>query len=145
MTDHAHLAQYSPPELALSPALRNNTTVNGLVIDMRGYDAVEFVIAVGATDTTVSAKVQRDDNAAFSSPTDIPGAAVTQFTATDDDKAAVISVFRPAERFVRISVTVGSGTTGANVGVVARKYVAFGPSATPKNPLAKEHVLVAEG
>lgn len=104
----------------LNPQSGNNTTLNGSSVDMAGWDGAFFVVMVGATDTTVDAKLQ--DSADDTTFADISGASLTQWSATDDNKAKAIDIWRPSRRYVRPVVTIGAGTTGAVVSVLAVRY-----------------------
>jgi hypothetical protein len=98
------------PFLALSPqSIAASSAVNGTIVDLQGWSGVVFILALGAVDGTQDMKAQSDDAVGFGSPTDITGAAITQVTATGDDKIYVLDVPRPAERFVRCVVTNGAG------------------------------------
>lgn len=99
-----------------------SSAVNGNGVDMQGYEGVLFVLAVGALDGTQDMKVQGDDNSGFSSPTDITGAAITQVSATGDNKLYLLDVYRPTERFVRSVVTNGAGAVADFQGVIAMRY-----------------------
>jgi len=108
--EHTLIAQAMPP--ASSSAGRN-----GNAIDMMGWDGCDFILEVGdiAATGTLNAKVQKDTVSAFSSPTDITGAAITALAASDDNKTFVISVCEPSERYLRIVVTaaVAASISGA--------------------------------
>lgn len=104
----------------VNPQTGNNTTVNGTAVDMAGWDGVYFVVMVGATDTTVDAKLQ--DSADGTTFADISGASLSQWSATDDNKAKAIDIWRPSRRYVRPVVTIGAGTSGAVVAVLAVRY-----------------------
>lgn len=108
----------------VAPQTVDNAAVNTDAVDLSKFNRAVFILSVGATDTTVDFKLQSDDNSNFSSPTDIPGKAVTQFSATDDNKIALIEIAAEEigaakERYVRGRVTVGDGTTGAVISVIA--------------------------
>lgn len=123
------------------PQSANNTTLNGASVDMAGWDGVSFIIMVGATDTTVAMKAQSSsDNATFS---DISGASITTYSATDDNQAAILDLWRPGSRYVRPVVTVGAGTSGAVVAVLAVRY--RGSGLRPPALGVKELVKVALG
>ena len=98
--------------LALSPqSIAASSSANGNTVDTQGWDGVLFVLALGAVDGTQDMKAQSDDNSGMSSPTDITNAAITQVTASGDDKIYMLDVWRPGERFVRCVVTNGAGAT----------------------------------
>ena len=115
-----------------------STATNGNGVDMQGWSGVLFVLNLGATDGTVDMKAQRDDNSGFSSATDITGAAITQVTATGDNKLYMLDVWRPSERYVRAVVTTGAGATADQLGVTAIRY-----RGTGRFPIS-QHSSVAE-
>ena len=124
MNPHSSLADNVAAALGLNPqAVAASTTVTGAAIDMQGWDGVLFTLQKGAGDKTTDAKIQRDDNSGFSSATDISGAAITQIAGGTTNLAVGIDVLRPAERYVRISVTTGAGGATSNqVAAMAFRY-----------------------
>lgn len=136
---HGFLEDVAPAERALDPASYAAAT-NGVAIDMRGYEAVRFVLAIGAGAFTKDAKVQRDDNSGFSSATDITGAAIVQVAAGGVNQAFVIDVVEPKERYVRLVFTPGGAVIA---GAVAEKYAKAGQ--LPPTALATQSVKVYEG
>lgn len=115
-----------------------STATNGTGVDMQGWEGVLFVLNLGATDGTVDMKAQRDDNSGFSSATDITGAAITQVTASGDNKLYLLDVYRPSERYCRVVVTTGAGATADQLGVEAIRY-----RGTGRFPIT-QHSTVAE-
>jgi hypothetical protein len=142
----AYLHDTSPPEEGLEAQAVGAATVTGLAIDTLGYEGVEFVIHVNGGNRAIDAKVQRDDAAGFASPTDITGAAITQIAGGTAKATKVISVYKPAERYVRISVTGSGGSTNRTVAAIARKYGPSGGAAAryPVAGLCDETVEVGE-
>jgi hypothetical protein len=110
--------------MALAPALRDNTAATGTSFDMSGYSGIAYILILGAIDITVDFAVH--DSANDSTFALITGASATQFTATDDNKIAVVEVWRPTERYVRPVVTVGDGATGAYCAVVGAAFARNG-------------------
>src|SRR5574338_18428 len=102
--------------------LLNNGNVTGTAVDMQGYDGCMFVLALGTIDATVDMQISRCATAGFSTVTAITGAAMTQLSATGDGSIVCVDVYRPTQRFVRASITIGSGTTGAQLQCSAIKY-----------------------
>lgn len=105
---------------AINPALVNNTTASTGWVDARNCTHIFAFVAIGVTDTTVDAKLQKATSSGGAGVTDVSGAAITQLSATDDNKQASISI-DPSElatgsyTHVRLLVTVGNGSTGAYV------------------------------
>jgi hypothetical protein len=127
---------------AMAPA-SSSTARNGSAIDMQGWDGCEFILEVGdiASTGTLNAKVQKDDNSSFSSPTDITGAAITQLGDTGDNTVIIISVREPSERYLRIVVT--AATAASISGVTAIRFSAHG--AVPPTQAASQVVVVGPG
>ena len=114
----------------INPAERVNTTTNSTAIDLGKFHQAMFILQVGNTDTTIDFKLQ--ESASTSSGfTDISGKAVTTFTATDDNKQAIINLdsseMGSSKRYVRGVITTGSGTACV-VGMVA---LGFSPRFRP--------------
>lgn len=104
----------------------NNSSANGADLDMAGWDGVLFVLNLGATDATVDMVAQSSASGGGAGYANITGAAISQISATGDNRIVAIDVWRPTNRFVRSRVTVGAGTTGADFGVLAIQYKATG-------------------
>ena len=128
---------YAPVSLAAS-------TVTSSVSDMLGWDGILYLIELGVISAggTFDAKVQRDDNSGFSSATDISGAALTQVTQAGggSSKLYCIQVYRPSERYLRLSMT--EGTAAALVGVTAVQY--RGQGLLPATQVAAQSIKVVE-
>ena len=110
------------------------TTKASPAVDMRDFEEVCFIISTtdANADTTIDAKGQEDDNSGFSSPSDITSLAITQFTAAATAKGVKIWVRREdmTQRYARVLVTAGNGTTGAEISIVAVGFRArFNPPA----------------
>jgi hypothetical protein len=99
-------------------------TVNGDSLDMQEYDGCLFLLTVGAIAATgtIDAKITSDALTAFGSPTDVPGAAITQIDDTGDDKVYAIDVHgKMPEQFIRIEVTDAVAVARVR-GVVSIRY-----------------------
>jgi len=129
-------------ETEVTARLLNNGQVNGVGVDMQGWDGCLFVLNLGTIDAAIDMAAFRDDNASFTSATAITGAAITQIAATGDGSIVGIDVYRPSERYVRARVTVASGTTGAQLSVTSIRYRATGR--LPITQTLDELVKVAE-
>lgn len=115
LADKVLVSQVIPPQSLTA-------LVNSSAVDMSGWDGVQFVIAHGVFGAagTLNAYVQRDDNSGFNSPTNVANAALTQITNAAPNGVAIIDVYRPSERYVRIAVT--GQTNGVQAGVTAHRY-----------------------
>lgn len=100
------LSNYAKLNQDINPAAVAATTTNGEALDMVGFDGVLFLLSVGAIDGLIDAKAQSDSASGFASPTDVPGAIITQIPATGDNTMRAIDVHGEIpEQFMRISVT----------------------------------------
>jgi len=130
----------------ISPqSVANNTTIYGQVIDRNGYDALEFVIALGNladSDATFSVKVQESDNENFASCSAVADAnllgleSAAAWTYASDDLTRRIGVAN-TKRYVRIVVTPSGNSAAALLAVVAvLAYPKVGPASyTPDTGL----------
>lgn len=105
----------------VNPQLADNTALNSDWINMEDFRRALFIVMLGATDITVDAKLQKATDGSGTGAADITGKSITQFSATDDNKQALIHI-RAEElgttfTHVRCVVTIADGTTGANVAV----------------------------
>lgn len=96
------------------------TAVNGTALDMSGWDAVSFMVPHGifGANATLDGLVQTDDNSGFNSPTNLANSNLTQIT--NANGIAVIEVYRPTERYVRLQLT--GQTNGVTTGAVAIQF-----------------------
>lgn len=109
-----------------APQVKNNGNALVTSVDTAGWDYVEFHFSLGATDIALTAlKLQEaDDNSTFSdvvgtrvgTDNDMSGAATTLPSATGDNTIYILSIdVRKRKRYLQPVITVGNGTTGANV------------------------------
>lgn len=117
------------------------TAVNGTAVDMQGWDGVQFIIPAGifGTNGTLDGLVQTDDNSGFNSPTNVANSNLTQIPAANANAVAVIEVWRPSERYVRLQLT--GQTNGVTGGAVAVQYRHSG--ILPPTQAAQQVVKVA--
>lgn len=111
---------------ALNPAaISSNTATNGAIIDLAGYESLEFVIVSGTlTDGTYTPSIIVGDasdlsDGAAATGSDLLGTiAGATFAATDDNKAKKIG-YVGNKRYARLTITTTGVTTGGTVGAVA--------------------------
>lgn len=124
-------------------AIAASATVNGTIIDTKGYQGVVHILTVGVTDTETDMKITRDSASDMSDDTDITGAAITQIAADGDGSIVAIDVWRPSERYVRaVIVCTATGSTGLH-SVVAILY--RGQGLFPITQTLDELIEVREG
>lgn len=114
----------------INPANNNNSTQNSDAVDLSKFHAAMFVLLLGSVDSTNDFKLQESADAA--SWSDLSGKTITQLGATDDNKAAVISVrsdeLSAGKRYVRCVNTVGNGTTNQTAAVGLGFFPRYGPA-----------------
>lgn len=122
MTNHSALADKVLTSAVVAPVSLTATPVNGTVIDMSGWDGVQFVIPIGVIGAggTLDAKVQSANNLAMTGAADIPGAAIVQVPTAGGSNVVIIDVYRPTLRYLRLVMT--GHAAGALAGAVAQRY-----------------------
>lgn len=117
-----------PPESGVT-----TQTAPATYIDVANFERFVFLISAGAlgTGATVDAQVVQATTAAGAGSKNITGAAITQLTATDDDKFVTIEVLREkldiANDFRYVSLTV----TVANTADLEVIFLGLNPRHTP--------------
>lgn len=132
-----NITQNSQVVLCAPPAAKvDNATVNTRVIDLAGYDHCEVYVLLGDTDIGITQLLlqesdEKTSDFALASPQTIPGTVVGTDpqadggasalpTATDDNKVWKFEIKAAGrKRYIKPVVTVGDGTTGAYVTVLA--------------------------
>jgi hypothetical protein len=118
----AYITEENAIAAAIDPQALDNGSLTSDWVDMRLYNRVAFVVNVGATDTTVDAKLQSATASNGTGAADIDGKAVTQLSASDDNQQVVLEIAAeemPADTgYCAVVVTAGDGTTGALVSAV---------------------------
>jgi hypothetical protein len=108
---------------ALNSVAAGTTSQNASVIDMSGFEGMQFVALFGALAATqvTSLKVQQGNLADGSDMADLEGSLHTALADTDGNKCLVMDLFRPEKRYVRAVVV--RGTANAVIdGVIALLY-----------------------
>jgi len=109
---------------SIPAAERGGTTTNMTGFDLGKFHQALFIVSVGAATGVTDCKLQESASTS-SGYTDISDKAVTQFSATDDNKQALINLnsseLGDGKRYVRAVLTCGAGTT--IVGVIAIGFV----------------------
>jgi hypothetical protein len=108
----------------INATVAGTTSLAGSTLDMAGFEGVLFIAAIGTiTATGVPALLAQGGNQSDGSDmANITNATSGAMTAgTDDNKIAMLDVYRPQKRYVRAVVT--RGTANAVVdGVIAIQY-----------------------
>ncbi|MBZ9674546.1 hypothetical protein [Mesorhizobium sp. ES1-1] len=112
------------PKVALNTAaITSSTTTNGVILDTQGYNALTFVLNVGArTDGTYTLAVTHGDDSGLSDGA-TPAADDLVGTAAGTAVAAAQTMKKLGyvgnKRYVRVSVVSTGVTSGATVGATA--------------------------
>jgi hypothetical protein len=129
---------------ALNSVAAGTMNQNGSVIDMTGFEGVQFIALFGALTATqvTSLKVQQGDLADGSDMADLAGSLHTALADTDGNKCLVTDLFRPQKRYVRAVVI--RGTANAVIdGVVALQYSARVQPVTNDSTVKASKLLVS--
>lgn len=98
------------------PGTLTTGTLPASYINVGDYERFAFLLELGATDQTTDFKVVQATAAAGTGSKDVSGAVITQFSATDDNKQAIIEVetkkldINNGFYFVAVTSTVATGT-----------------------------------
>lgn len=105
-------------EVLIDPGAITSTTT--AYFDMADVHTAEWLLAIGATDQTINMKLVQATDASGTGKKDVPDAAITALTGTDDNKQASIEIdpyqldINNGFRYVAAepAVSGGTGTTG---------------------------------
>lgn len=118
-------SELSPAVALNTAAISSSTTTAGNIIDTQGFNALTFILSVGArTDGTYTPLIEEGDDSGLSD-----AAAVADSDLVGTEAGAVISAantvkkigYVGSKRYVRLSVVSTSVTSGATVGATAIK------------------------
>lgn len=120
----------------------DNETLTGSGVDMSGYEVVEFIFGIKEGDiANHSIKAQQDTASNFGTAADLEGTATTVAATASAAGLGVLTIVKPAERYVRPIITV------ANITAVPAFCVAIQHTArtAPVSKTGELHVSPAEG
>lgn len=113
---------------AISPqAVSTNSALVSNIIDMQGYDSLEFVIATGSivdADVTFTVLVEDGDQSNLSDNTAVADSGLlgtetgAEFRYDDDNEVRKIG-YVGGKRYVRLTITPANNATSAHISVVA--------------------------
>ena len=97
-------------------------TQTSAIIDMAGYEAVTFIVLMGAIAAGGSANitVNQGNDPALADTAVVEGAAVT-FTDADDGLAALIDIRQPTDRYLEVDIARAVANVAID-GVLAAQY-----------------------
>lgn len=123
------------------------TDINGVTLDMQGYDGVLMIFTMGAITggAVTSIKAQQGAASNLSDAADLAGTGQT-IADTDDEKVFYIDLYRPAKRYVRGVVDRGT----QNAVVASATYIQYKGKKCPvaahgTNVSGELHISPAEG
>lgn len=106
-------------------AISTDTTTNGEIIDLQGFDSATFIIQSGSlTDGTYTPLIHEGNESDLSdagavADADLIGTeAAAAFSATDDNKSKRIG-YVGGKRYIRLSLVSASTSTGGTLSAVA--------------------------
>ena len=105
------------------PQLNQASAVQGIGVDMKGWDAVAFAYCVAAQGNggALDIRVVGSANSNFSGNVNISGAAIVQSPNTDGANLTyVIEVYRPLNRYVKSIVTPTNNANFAAISIRTR-------------------------
>lgn len=96
--------------------------VNSGAVDCANCEEVTFLLAIGvmAASSSVDVKVQESADGS-TGWADLTGTALTQVSATDDDKLVGISIRNPLKQYLRLAITRGDGGNSTLQSLIAIK------------------------
>jgi hypothetical protein len=103
--------------------IAGNATDTTSVVDMAGYEAVVFLVIagdIGVAGLTAVAEQDENDDVAFPDEEELEGTEIA-FANADDDLVGIIDVGKPANRYIRVSMTAGANDCDIDA-VLAIKY-----------------------
>lgn len=118
------LVSVTPPA-----AIVDNASLTTGEIDTAGWDYLQIVVYLGATDVAMSALAATESDSSgsghanvtglvYGTSTDIDGSTSALPTATDDDSFFVFDIdLRGRKRYIDLTATVGNGTSGTYAAV----------------------------
>jgi len=124
--------------LALSPqAITTDTTTNGEIIDMKGFESLLFIVASGTlTDGDYAFKIEHGADSGLSDAADVPAELLVDnsadyhpandaggdvsFADSDDDTVKEMA-YIGEKRYVRLSLVSTSTSSGGTLGATAIK------------------------
>lgn len=103
-------------------AIATDTTTNGLVIDLQGFDSCRFDVASATlTDGDYAVSIQEGSESDGSDMADAPASAVlgaVSFAPADDNTVKSLS-YVGSKRYVRLKIVSTNVTTGGTLGAIA--------------------------
>jgi len=132
----------------IDAAAAGTGTTTSSVLDMSGFGAVTFYVAIGAITAGGSVTVKAQQAAVNGSPetfADLAGTSIA-WTDSDDSKIAILEIDQPAERYVRVVVTRSTQNAVIDLGLAFQHEAYSEPVTQSSSILSSEyHLQPAEG
>ena len=91
----------------LDSTVAGTTNINSSSVDMANFEACRFTVGIGVITATAVTSVHVQTSSDNSSFNDLLGTSIP-FADDDDAKMAIIDVWRPLERYLRVTVVRGT-------------------------------------
>lgn len=133
---HASIENFKLVAVTPPAAIIDDAAVTTAEIDTLGFAHARIIVVLGATDIAMTAlKVTESDTSAsghadvtglvYGTSTDIDGSTSALPSATDDDGFFVFDIdLRGRKRYLDVAATVGDGTTGTYITILAELFTA---------------------
>lgn len=132
----------------VSDAVAAGTTdVNSTGVDMSGFSAVAFLVALGTLTATAVTSIklqQSDDDGSADAYSDLEGSAIT-VADDDDNQIFVAEVVRPGKKYVRCVVDRGTANAVIDSIVAIQHQARSVPTTQPATTTVESSVSPAEG
>lgn len=145
---YAFLQDHKIIDNCVAATAAGTTDVNGVTIDMEGFEGVFFVVRFGTLTATqvTRLKAQQDTDSGAGTMADLLGTMSTALADGDSGKSLTLDVFRPQERYVRCVVDRGTANAVIEGGIAILYGPTTLPVTQPASIISKEvHVSPAEG
>lgn len=121
----------------------DNETLNGVGVDMAGYEGVAFfVTALKGEALDFAIKAQQAAVSDYSDAADLKGTSTAFSTTVGADGSTMLDIYRPQEQYVRPVITVPNAAAATPVSVIA---ILYGGRFRPESNAGELHSSPDEG
>ena len=120
-------------------------TTNSTAVDMKGHDAVTFIVAIGAIVSTGTVTVKGQTSSDNSTFNDLTGTSQA-YTDADDNKLCILEITKPLERYLRCTIITATAN-GTIDSVIAIQTAASEEPVTQGSTVVgtEQHLAPTEG
>lgn len=124
-------------------ATAGTTEVDSSILDMSGYDGVIFIVDLAAvTDASVlTLNTQQNTANQTSGMATITGASATFTASTSSNKALLVDVYRPLQRYVRAAFTRTAQNATVNTIIAIQYKSMFRPTTLDSSIIASATIV----